>query len=122
MTAGEAVERDKKAARLQRINGLGAKDGLAGHQLHKNEIYADAPWEAVESTKAYESGYKDGEAKKKAALQKARDLGLADRKAGKPVHIGEIQNWPEVKMLLPESAGQTLLMELLAAYNQAATT
>jgi hypothetical protein len=61
--------------------------------------------------------------KKAAALKRAHQLGTKDGQAGKPLHLAEIQTWPEVQTAgltgAEAAARMTFLRELQEAYNAA---
>lgn len=99
-----------REAVLQRARDLGQKDGKAGKGLlHQAEI---SNWPEYQSMgPAIQSAYSTAyvEAKNEAAMQRARELGVNDRKAGKgALHEAEIAQWPEY---------QTLGVALYTAYS-----
>jgi hypothetical protein len=138
-TAAEMVDADKKTAALKRARDVGTRDGQAGSRINFEDIQE---WEVVtelegaaraaflhELLEAYNKAFEavpvrptagqmvEGD-KKAAAIQRARDWGLKDGKAGKVSDIKEIQAWPIVTGLDPVARGP-FIAQLIGVYNKA---
>lgn len=80
---------------------MGAEDGLAGAYPQKGKAWDSQsdffrPEEAVD---AYEKGWKQGEARRKEVLKRAKERGQRDGMEGKPINLEQLWSFPEIDEL-----------------------
>jgi hypothetical protein len=139
LTGGEKVARDKKADAITRAREMGTRDGKAGKRLNVEDIQdwpvvteLEGPargtflHELIETyNKAFEAvpkrqtaGERVAEDKKNAAIERARQWGLKDGKAGKISDMTEINTWPGMADMDPVARGP-FIAQLIGIYNKA---
>jgi hypothetical protein len=90
-----------KADGLQPFEKMGAEDGLAGAYPQKGKAWDSKgdyfrPEEAVD---AYDKGWKQGEARRKDALKRAKARGERDGMEGKPINLEQLWSFAEIDEL-----------------------
>jgi hypothetical protein len=91
----------QKAERLAPFEKMGAEDGLAGAYPQKGKAWDSSEnlQLQTEAVDAYEKTWKQGNARRKDALKRAKGRGQRDGMEGKPINLEQLWSFPEIDEL-----------------------
>jgi hypothetical protein len=126
------IETTRQRAQMsKRAYELGMSDGRFSDQFLRQDEIKDWPevknWFMVhpdvlflELFGDYKAGFKQGNAKRAALLERARKLGYGDGKKGQKIHYEEWNHWPEVNDAVKAGAyAPSLFKSLYESYDEA---